>query len=99
MGDLREDFQAMREERKARHKRNMIENSLKLGEARAKGLLPPWIYQPKGECFLFRTPGWPIVDFYPYTGRWRTKRGIEKTHGIGIDAFITWMNKRRSHHG
>ena len=40
-----------------------------------------------GECYLFR--GKVSADFYPSTGRWRSKN---KTYRGGAKAFIAWMN-------
>ena len=44
-----------------------------------------------GETVLFREKGYPKVDFYPSTGRWRSQN---KTYSGQAAAFLVWYERQ-----
>lgn len=88
MGDMGDDFAAMRAHRQAKHaewKERNLETLL-----RSKLTLT---IKSGGESVLFREPGKPKVDFYPSTGRWRVA-GLTRTFSGGADSFLNWYAKQ-----
>ena len=73
----------MRKDRHAEwHKENM--DALRASEFRQA-----FTVTNGGECILFRQN--VSADFYPSTGRWRSKN---KTYRGGAKAFIAWLKSR-----
>ena len=87
MGDMRKMFDELREDRRDRRSDRRYENMATL---RSSGL--NWKSDAAGECFMLR--GGPIdVDFYPSSGRWRSK-GDNKTKSGGAAAMLAWLERR-----
>jgi hypothetical protein len=87
MGDMGDIGQAMRQVRKERHadwkQKNMAIIRSAILEFRAVN---------NGECLTFRLKDYPIADFYPSTGRWRSEG---KTYGGHAEKFLVWLRKNR----
>lgn len=86
MGDMGDDFRAMRDEKKRRHREWREENR----EAIVSSGLP---FIDRGEAFLFRDSSKTLVDFYPSTGRWRVL-GAKGTQSGGAEKFLEWYGQR-----
>ena len=45
------------------------------------------------ECYQFRIIGKPIVDFFPYTGRWKlVSEPLDENMKGGAEEFLKWFN-------
>ncbi len=86
MGDMGDDFRAMREHRKQQHADWHRENRALID---ASGIP----YTDRDEALLFRLDG-VRADFYPSTGRWRVPGG-KRTFSGGAQKFIAWLRKRQ----
>ena len=84
MGDMADDFNAMRSARQSRHAEWKEKNMKALESSGVR-----YRATNSGETVLFRAPQSPAVDFYPSTGRWRIA-GINKTFGGGAEKFLNW---------
>jgi hypothetical protein len=84
MGDMGDDFRAMRADRKERHADWHRENRAVID---ASG----YSYADRGETLLFRFKS-VSADFYPSTGRWRVPGG-KRTFSGGAEAFLAWLRK------
>ena len=82
MGDMGDDFRAMRDHRKERHARW---HRLNRAAIDASGIP----YTDRDETLLFRLDG-VSADFYPSTGRWR-EPGNQYTYRGGAQAFLAWL--------
>lgn len=82
MSEQSEIFQAMREQRRQRHREWKYQNMQAL---RQRGLFGR--VSNNGECVSFTRP--VKVDFYPSSGRWRSEG---KTYGGGAEKFVAWYN-------
>lgn len=87
--DLADLGQIMRALRKQRHANWFTENVDYL-EQHAQGMVSK--VANNGECFVFRNPEYPSVDFYPSTGRWRSEG---RTYSGGARAFLRWYASQR----
>jgi hypothetical protein len=72
--------------------RNLIVDQNKRGHEntlliKASGI--PFTVSDGGRCLSFREPGKPMVDFYPYTGRWRRMKP-KWVGGLGAEKFLLW---------
>ena len=85
MGDMREVFDLLREDRRERRDARRKENDAMI---RGSGLA--WESRSDGASWILRSPGYPRVDFFPDTGRWRD---IEhgRTHRGGAVACLGWI--------
>lgn len=88
MGDMADDFAAMRAHTKAKHQDWKRKNMETLN---ASGAI--FTVTNHGETLLFRMSGYPKVDFYPSTGRWRVA-GVSKTFRGGAEAFLVWYQRQ-----
>jgi len=88
MGDMGDDFAAMRAHRQAQHADWKRRNMQVLSDSGAI-----FTVTNNGETLLFRMTGYPMVDFYPSTGRWRVA-GVKKTFSGGATAFLVWYKKQ-----
>jgi len=88
MGDMAEDFAAMRAATRDRHAEWKRNNTAVL---QASGI--SFTITNASETFLFREPGKPKVDFYPSTGRWRVA-GQSRTFSGGAAKFLDWYAKQ-----
>lgn len=79
------DGQAMTAARKHRH---MIWHLWNMRKIRRK-MAGRFHVANDGECIMFREPGFPKVDFYPSTGRYRSGN---KTRGGHFDEFYKWYS-------
>lgn len=84
MGDMADDFAAMKAHKQQQHadwkRKNMeILNASTLIFVTTNG----------GETLCFREPNKPRVDFYPSTGRWRIP-GTSITFSGGASKFLRW---------
>lgn len=93
MGDMGDDFNAMRAHKQARHaewKQKNIETLLRSSHTLT--------INNNEETVLFREAGKPKVDFYPSTGRWRvvgaTKTFPTRTFRGGASNFLQWYEKQ-----
>lgn len=89
MGDMGDDFRAMRSHTQRVHATwNRINT-----KAIKKSGIP---YLDRGETFCFREEGKPKVDFYPSTGRWREVGTSERKPTLrgGAKAFLGWYRKQ-----
>ena len=82
MGDMGEIFKAMNEDKKQRHSDGFGKNMR---------LLEGMRFVFKETVCLFRETGKPKIDFYPHTGRWKSKN---KIHRGGAISFINWYSKQ-----
>lgn len=91
MGDMGDGFAAMKAHTQERHadwKRTNMEILSTSGAI--------FTITNSGETLLFRQAGYPKVDFYPSTGRWRVA-GVKETYRGGASVFLRWyeaQNKR-----
>jgi hypothetical protein len=88
MGDMGDDFAAMKAHTQAKHAEWKQKNMRVLSESGAI-----FTVTNTGETLLFRMAGYPKADFYPSTGRWRVV-GVKKTFSGGATAFLTWYKKQ-----
>lgn len=87
MGDMKEVFDTMREQRKERHEKWDNHNTAVIqssGRPFTRG---------GGYNLVFVIPGKITVDFYPSTGRWLV-RGERKAYRGGAEAFLSWLKKQ-----
>jgi hypothetical protein len=89
MGDMGEDFRAMQAGKQARHAEWKQMNMAVLSDSGAI-----FTVTNSGETLLFRMTGYPRVDFYPSTGRWRVA-GVKKTFRGGAQSFLNWYAKQK----
>jgi len=89
MGDMGDDFAAMRAHTQAKHAEWKEKNMRILSDSGAI-----FTVTNNGETLLFRMTGYPKVDFYPSTGRWRIVGGVRKAFSGGATAFLTWYKKQ-----
>lgn len=82
-------FRAMTRMKKEAHLRAKETNTKYLKE-KATGRFSEANY---GECLMFREPGYPKIDYYPSTGRWRDGN---KTHRGCVEAFWNWYVKKEA---
>lgn len=85
MGDMREVFDLLREDRRERRDARREKND---GAIRESGL--PWKSRNDGASWILRSPEYPRVDFFPGTGRWID---IEagKIHWGGAVTCLGWI--------
>jgi hypothetical protein len=89
MGDMREVFDAMKEDRIERRETRRQLNLEYLEEH----LMTPTAARNGSTVFLYRPPKYRVkADFYPGTGRWRSGG---RTYRGGAKAFVAWMKKAR----
>ncbi len=88
MGDMADDFAAMKAHRQQQHADWKERN---LATLNASSVI--FTTTNYGETLLFREPGKPKVDFYPSTGRWRVA-GLTKTFRGGAGSFLSWYAKQ-----
>lgn len=88
MGDMGDDFAAMKAHRQQQHADWKRKNMETLS---ASGAI--FTVTNHGETLLFRMTGKPRVDFYPSTGRWRVA-GLTKTFSGGAESFLRWYAKQ-----
>lgn len=84
MGDMGDDFRAMRDAKKERHAGWHAANRRLIDASRIS-------YIDRDEALLFRVCG-VRADFYPSTGRWRDVDDGEAYRG-GAQAFLAWLQK------
>jgi hypothetical protein len=90
MGDMSDDFAAMKAHTQAKHAEWKQKNMNVLSNSGAV-----FTITNNGETLLFRMTGYPKVDFYPSTGRWRIVSGNNgKPFRGGAAAFLTWYKKQ-----
>ena len=82
MGDMKEIYNAMRQDRQRRHWNNYEKNL---------EIINGMNFELKDTVCLFREPGKPKVDFYPHTGKWKANNRM--FHGGGR-SFVNWYNKQ-----
>lgn len=87
MGDMADDFAAMKAHTQAKHAEWKRKNTEILN---ASGIV---FRVASAETYVFREPGKPKVDFYPSTGRWRVA-GVTKTFSGGAESFLRWYQKQ-----
>jgi hypothetical protein len=90
MGDMADDFGAMKAHRQQQHADWKQRN---LAVLNASAVI--FTTTNYGETLLFRESGKPRVDFYPSTGRWRVA-GLTKTFRGGATSFLQWYEKQNS---
>ena len=88
MGDMGDDFAAMKAHRQQQHADWKQKNTAILESGGLNLTVTNY-----GETILFRESGKPMVDFYPSTGRWRVA-GVTRTFRGGADAFLNWYRGR-----
>lgn len=84
MGDLKDLYNDMKEDRKEKHDKWFHENMIFLE------VNLPERFTLKGTVCLFREKGFPKVDFYPHTGRWKQGNKVFKGGAI---SFVNWYKK------
>ena len=89
MGDMADDFAAMKAHRQQQHADWKQKNMEILS---ASGAI--FTVTNHGETLLFRQTGYPKVDFYPSTGRWRVVGGSDKAKSGGAHRFLDWYRKQ-----
>lgn len=89
MGDMADDFNAMRSHRQQKHADWNERNTAILLQGKLKLTI-----KSGGEVILFREPGKPKVDFYPSTGRWRIPDKNQTFRG-GAESFLRWYEKQK----
>lgn len=92
MGDMADDFAAMKAHRQQQHAHWKQKNMEILNASGAIFTVTNY-----GETLLFRMTGYPKVDFYPSTGRWRIvgdKNG-RPLRG-GAEAFLSWYERQKA---
>lgn len=89
MGDMADDFAAMKAHRQEQHRDWKRRNMEILS---ASGAV--FTVTNNGETLLFRMTGFPKVDFYPSTGRWRVVGSQSKTFRGGAESFLRWYAKQ-----
>lgn len=89
MGDVGDGYKAMREATKLQRKENRAVNLMTLRESDLE-----FMERNNGDTVLFREDGYPRVDFYPGTNKWKVLD--KKIHYIRGNAenFIAWYKKR-----
>jgi len=90
MGDMREDFELLKAMKKERHAKWKNDNLKYLTENMAYR----YTLKNNEESALFREHGYPKVDFYPSTGRWRVA-GRSKTYSGGAESFHKWYETQK----
>jgi len=88
MGDMADDFAAMKAHRQQQHADWKSRN---LAALNASSVI--FTVTNSGETLLFRESGKPKVDFYPSTGRWRVA-GLTRTFSGGADSFLNWYERQ-----
>lgn len=91
MGDMADDFAAMKAHRQQQHADWKRRNMMALNRAVA-GRFTSTNY---GETLCFRESGKPMVDFYPSTGRWRIVGANSQTFRGGAESFLRWYEKQK----
>ena len=89
MGDMGDDFAAMKAHRQQQHADWKQKNMEILS---ASGAV--FTVTNSGETLLFRMSGYPKVDFYPSTGRWRIVGANSRTLKGGATSFLNWYRKQ-----
>jgi hypothetical protein len=84
MGDMGDDFAAMKAHTQAKHAEWKRKNMAVLSDSGAV-----FTVTNGGETLLFRQTGYPRVDFYPSTGRWRVA-DVKETYRGGAKRFLEW---------
>jgi len=99
MGDMGDDFRAMKEYKKS-HRANTLEaNTKAITELQAGGLPLVWLtpYQVR-----LHMDGKPRVDFYPSSNRfvlrWNDRAKTTTMYG-GLSSFLNWYKKQTSADG
>lgn len=82
MGDMGDDFAAMKAHTQAKHAEWKRKNMDVLSNSGAI-----FTVTNNGETLLFRQTGYPKVDFYPSTGRWKANN---KYYRGGAKVFLGW---------
>lgn len=88
MGDMAEDFAAMKAHRQQQHADWKQKNMEILN---ASTLI--FTVTNNGETLCFREANKPKVDFYPSTGRWRIPDKNQTFRG-GAESFLRWYEKQ-----
>jgi hypothetical protein len=83
---MAESFKEMREIKRRRHQGWREKNLKILHQSGAT------FTDAGGGTLLFREQGYPKVDFYPSTGRWKCG---DRVFSGGADAFLTWYGSMR----
>jgi len=91
MGDMKEDFELLKAWKRERHAQWKEDNTRFLFENMDRRFR----VTNNGETVIFREAGYPKVDFYPSTGRWRIP-GEKKTYSGGAESFVKWYEKRKT---
>lgn len=89
MGDMADDFAAMKAHRQAQHEEWRQRNTNIIATSGVS-----FRSANHGETFCFRERGKPMVDFYPSTGRWRVVGAKSRTFRGGAEAFLRWYEKQ-----
>ena len=90
MGDMKEEFEALKELRTERREKRFEENMRILSESKEAGFIS---YEERndGTVLLFRDKRKPKVDFYPGTGRWKFNNQVMRG---GARKFISWYRNQ-----
>ena len=93
MGDMGDDFAAMKAHRQQQHADWKKAN---LEILSASGAI--FTVTNYGETLLFRMSGYPRADFYPGTGRWRVVGSNSKAMSGGVERFLDWYRRQQKEH-
>lgn len=88
--EIIENWKLLKEEEQKRHAQSKNDNTAFLITA----MPAHFEMRNNGETLIFREKGYPKVDFYPSTGRWRIP-GKRKTYGVGAEFFMNWYEKQK----
>jgi len=90
MGDMKEEFEALKELRTERREKRFEENMRILLESKEAGFIS-YEERNEGTVLLFRDKRKPKVDFYPGTGRWKFNNQVMRG---GARKFISWYRNQ-----
>lgn len=89
---MADDFAAMKAHRQQQHAAWKKKNTEILS---ASGAI--FTVTSHGETLMFRMSGYPRVDFYPSTGRWRVVgNGNQRPMRGGAESFLRWYEKQKA---
>lgn len=86
MGDLAEDFAALRADSKARRANNRSKSADRLNEAGVR-----YLERSYGSHLIIETP--MRIDFWPGTGLWIIRNSNER--GRGVDKLLARIKERK----
>lgn len=89
MGDMADDFKALRKEAQVRRSRKRAEGASRLAREGVKFQSRNW-----GAHLVVEHPGRGLIDFWPGTGLWRARyKDHVQTQGRGVQNLINHLRR------